>query len=152
MDFVKKHKQLYKEKSKQEYGTKRIENRDLSYYFFSNPKANKTIIFIHGSPGNKDAYAFYMNNPSLREKYSLLSIDRPGYEDSKIKRVERSLKKQSKLINGLIKSVVNSNHQITLVGHSFGGPMIARIAMDYPNNYHRLIFLAASVSPATTLA
>lgn len=147
MNFVKKHKQLYKENAKQEYGIKKIENRTLSYYFFSNPKASQTIIFIHGSPGSKDAYAFYMNHPDLRQKYSLLAVDRPGYENSKIKRVERSLENQSRLLHKLIKSTIDSNHKVTLVGHSFGGPIIARIAMDYPNHYNQLIFLAASVSP-----
>lgn len=36
---------------------------------------------------------------------------------------------------------------LILVGHSLGGPVIARLAIDYPDLIDGLIFVAASVSP-----
>jgi pimeloyl-ACP methyl ester carboxylesterase len=34
-----------------------------------------------------------------------------------------------------------------LVGHSYGGPLIARLAMDYPELVGSLVFLAPSIAP-----
>jgi len=36
---------------------------------------------------------------------------------------------------------------VILVGHSFGGPVIARYAMDYPDTIDHLLILAGSVDP-----
>ena len=39
------------------------------------------------------------------------------------------------------------HERIMLIGHSLGGPVIARMAMDYPDAYQGLIFVAASIDP-----
>jgi len=45
---------------------------------------------------------------------------------------EPSLEKQAALIADLVRPEVSQRPAI-LVGHSFGGPVIARIAIDYPS-------------------
>jgi pimeloyl-ACP methyl ester carboxylesterase len=37
--------------------------------------------------------------------------------------------------------------KITLIGHSMGGPVIARMAMDYPELVDNLIIVAGSIAP-----
>jgi pimeloyl-ACP methyl ester carboxylesterase len=37
--------------------------------------------------------------------------------------------------------------QVILVGHSLGGPLIARMTMDYPELIDGLVFVAGSVAP-----
>ena len=34
-----------------------------------------------------------------------------------------------------------------MIGHSLGGPVIGRMAMDFPNSYTGLIFVAPSIDP-----
>ena len=59
---------------------------------------------------------------------------------------EPSLEKQALALKPIIEKYKN-NKPFILVGHSLGGSVIARIAMDYPELIDGLIFVAASIDP-----
>jgi pimeloyl-ACP methyl ester carboxylesterase len=117
------------------------------------------IVFVHGSPGSWDAFARFLMNESLLSRARVISFDRPGFGESGNGTAELSLERQAALIAegvrleqsgpavrpGRIQPV--STGRVILVGHSFGGPVIARMAMDRPLSYHALVFVAASVDP-----
>jgi pimeloyl-ACP methyl ester carboxylesterase len=42
----------------------------------------------------------------------------------------------------------SERHPVILVGHSLGGPLIAKMAMDYPQLIDGLIIVAGSIDPA----
>ena len=105
-----------------------------------------TIIFIHGSPGSWDAFAQYMKDKDLLQKYRMISIDRPGFGYSDFGEA-RHLEEQSKLISPLF--ALWQNHKpMYLVGHSLGGPMIIQLNADNPGLFDGLVLLAGSVDPA----
>lgn len=103
------------------------------------------IFFVHGSPGGWNAFEKYMQDKELLGKYRMISIDRPGFGYSRFGEA-RNLEEQSKLIFPLVKSLQNDK-PIYAVGHSLGGPVIAKLQTDYENLFAGLVFLAASVDP-----
>jgi pimeloyl-ACP methyl ester carboxylesterase len=94
------------------------------------------VLFVHGSPGSLSAFIDFLGDSVLLNHAQLISVDRPGFGASK----------QA----SLIKSVIERNEKdrpVLLVGHSLGGPLIARVAMDYPDLVDGLIMVAPSIDP-----
>lgn len=104
------------------------------------------VVFIHGSPGSLDAFIHFMVDSTLRPKAQMISVDRPGFGASNFGYAEPSLQKQVAQIQPILEA---HKHQrpIILVGHSLGGPFIARMAMDFPDLVDGLVFVAGSVDP-----
>jgi len=131
----------------------KIGGRDISYIYKENKSTNKTIVFIHGSPGDAENFSEYFNRGDLAKQYSLLSIDRPGYEKTKNNEktvVEVDMFKQAEELTEVISGVLKTEEKIKntiLVGHSFGGPVIAKMAIDNPLKFDKLVFLSASMDP-----
>jgi pimeloyl-ACP methyl ester carboxylesterase len=105
-----------------------------------------TVIFFHGSPGSWDAFIDFFSDTTLLNKVHLISVDRPGFGKSDLGNAEPSLQRQAYLLSPVLK--LNRNKKLpVLIGHSLGGPVIARLAMDYQSQIGSLIFVAGSVSP-----
>jgi pimeloyl-ACP methyl ester carboxylesterase len=105
------------------------------------------VIFVHGSPGSLSAFIDFMGDSLLLSQAQLISVDRPGFGHANFGNAEPSLQKQA----AVLKSVIDknkSNRPVFLVGHSLGGPLIARVAMDYPALVDGLIMVAPSIDPA----
>jgi len=104
------------------------------------------VVFVHGSPGSWNAYINYFKDTALSHHACLISVDRPGYGESNLGSPMPSLQEQAALIAPILKTSKNARKPI-LVGHSMGGPIIARMAMDYPGMVGGLIFIAPSIDP-----
>lgn len=104
------------------------------------------VVFVHGAPGSWSAFRHFLKDKELRSKSHIISVDRPGYGHSNFGRAQTSIEKQAALIKPLLKRNKSGKGAI-LVGHSLGGPVIARMAMDYPELVSSLIYLAPSVAP-----
>ena len=105
-----------------------------------------TVLFIHGSPGAWDAFIGFFADSSLYSRAQLISVDRPGFGKSELGEPERSLSAQAADIAPLLR-LSRSGQKPILVGHSLGGPVAARIAMDFPNEVGGLILVAPSIDP-----
>jgi len=105
------------------------------------------VIFFHGAPGGWDAFVDFMKDTKLLKQVKMISVDRPGYGDSDLGKPEVSLKKQATLLKPILKKYKTKKNKIILIGHSFGGPIIARLAIDYPKLVDGLIFVAGSIDP-----
>lgn len=129
------------------FSDKTIAIKGHSVHYIVTGQENKpTLVFIHGSPGSWDAYKEYLTDSLLLQKYRLIAIDRPGFGYSNFGEAE-DLKTQSGLIADFLKTVANKN-PIALVGHSLGGPIIAKIAIEEPTKYQHLVILAGSIDPS----
>ena len=124
--------------------TIQIDGRAL-HYLQTGDVTKPTLFFVHGSPGSWDAFKTYLNDSALRSKFRLIAVDRPGFGYSDFGSPE-NLATQSKSINQLVK-LVNNKKPIALIGHSLGGPLIIKMAIDEPLLYSHLIVLAGSVDP-----
>jgi len=125
--------------------TSKQKKRSIHYTQVGTEQHN-VVIFVHGSPGSSSAWIDYLADSSLSSKAILCSIDRPGYGDSDYGHAERSLQKQSDLLKPVLEKY-GKDKNIILVGHSLGGPLIAKMAMDYPELIDALIIVAGSCSP-----
>jgi len=104
------------------------------------------VIFIHGAPGSLDAFNNFLKDPDLRRKTRMMAMDRAGYGHSNFGIPETSLRKQAELIAPLLEKNRNSRKPI-LVGHSFGGTIAAKLAMDYPDMVGGVILAGAAIDP-----
>lgn len=102
-----------------------------------------TVILVHGSPGSWHAFIEYLVTPALTNQARLITVDRPGFGCSSPGRFEGTLAGQAAALADLL-----PDDGAILVGHSYGGPVIARLAIDYPGKVRGLIMVAASVDPA----
>jgi pimeloyl-ACP methyl ester carboxylesterase len=115
------------------------------HYAFTDRSKDNLAIFVHGSPGSWSAFIDYFKADSLLQEIDMLSIDRPGFGMSNHGVAVSSMEKQAYYLNEVSRLFKHKNK--ILIGHSLGGPVIARMAMDYPNSYRGLVFVAASIDP-----
>jgi pimeloyl-ACP methyl ester carboxylesterase len=104
------------------------------------------VIFFHGSPGSLSAFIDFMADSLLLKNAQLISVDRPGFGDSNFGRAQKSVKQQAAVLAPILEKY-KQNRPIILVGHSLGGPVIARIAMDFPELVDGLVIVAGSIAP-----
>lgn len=122
----------------------KVENRKINYSTIGYDSL-PTVIFFHGAPGSWSAFVDFFKNDSLLNEVELVSVDRPGYGDSNFGNSEPSLKKQSEYLQPLLEKF--NSTPTYLVGHSLGGPVIAKLAMDYPDLVEGIIMVAPSIDP-----
>jgi pimeloyl-ACP methyl ester carboxylesterase len=116
------------------------------HYIKTGNENNPTLFFIHGSPGSWDAFKEYLNDSLLLKKYRMVAIDRPGFGFSDFGKAE-DLQTQSEWITTFIKRIDNKKPMV-LIGHSLGGPVVAKLATEHPDWYQHLVILSGSVDPS----
>lgn len=121
-----------------------ISGHDIHYIQTGNDE-KPTLFFVHGSPGSWDAFKEYLKDSLLLKKYRMIAIDRPGFGYSNFGQAE-DLQTQSNRINAFLKTKDN-RRPIILVGHSMGGPVIAKMATLSPDRYKALVIIAGSIDP-----
>ncbi len=104
------------------------------------------VVLVHGSPGSLSAFIAFMADTALLKRAQLVTVDRPGFGESNFGYAEKSLQKQAAYLKPILDKYKN-NKPIILVGHSLGGPVIARMAMDYPSQVDGLVIVAGSIDP-----
>jgi pimeloyl-ACP methyl ester carboxylesterase len=104
-----------------------------------------TLFFVHGSPGSWNVFKHYLQDKELLRRYRMISVDRPGFGYSEFNHA-KNLEEQSTIIGHLLRSIQN-NQPVFLIGHSLGGPLIAKLDMDNPGLASGLIILAGSLDP-----
>lgn len=136
----------YFESQKVDFIDKTIRFKDHSIHYIQTGDDNKpTLFFVHGSPGSWDAYKTYLQDSLLLKKFRMIAVDRPGFGYSDFGTAE-NLTTQSLWINEMVQ-LIDNKKPIALIGHSLGGPIIVKMAVDQPKRYSHLVILAGSVDP-----
>lgn len=120
-------------------------NRNLRYVKVSKSDSLPLVLFVHGAPGASDAFYDFMQDSVLTEKFSMISVDRAGYGYSDFGKSEPSILKQAQFISEIPDFKENTN--TILVGHSFGAPIISRMAIEYPDKMKALVLVAGTMDP-----
>ena len=127
-------------------GTYKTVHREMGFAWSGNP-SKPPLLLIHGSPGSWRGWAHFLLDESLQKRFHIIAVDRPGFGASGAGVAEPSLEKQASLLfDALLFN--KSKAKAIVVGHSLGGPVAARLAMDYPEKFSGLILVAASVDPS----
>ncbi|MBB6001605.1 alpha/beta fold hydrolase [Arcicella rosea] len=103
--------------------------------------------FVHGSPGSWSAFIDFMKDTFLLKKVKIVSVDRIGFGKSELGEGEKSLQTQVELLKPIVAYQKRFGKKIILIGHSLGGPVIAKMAMEYPELIDKLIIVAGSIAP-----
>ncbi len=103
------------------------------------------VVFVHGSPGSWTDFLDNLTDTSLTNKARLAAVNRLGFGESSHNAVT-SLQTHAAAFAEMIRSKYPGRKAIW-VGHSYGGPIIARIAMDHPGVVSSLIIVAGSIDP-----
>lgn len=125
--------------------TERIQDRDI-HYAKTGSDTLPTIFFVHGTPGSWDAFSGYMQDKELLQHYRMISFDRPGFGYSDFGKALH-LEANAQLISPIIHKM-NNGKPVYLAGHSLGGPLIVKMAADYPDYFDGLVIISGSVDPA----
>ncbi|TNE66206.1 MAG: alpha/beta hydrolase [Bacteroidetes bacterium] len=111
------------------------------------PDTLPLVVLVHGSPGSADAFLSYLADSALLTRSRLVTVDRPGFGyTSGFGKPEGSLERQAAALDAVV-SKMSPDRKVLLVGHSLGGPVIARYAMDFPEKTGGLILVAGSIDP-----
>lgn len=102
------------------------------------------LLFIHGSPGDWQAWARYLDAPALAHFNPRLSVDRPGFGGSGAGQVMTDLRAQARLLAALIPS----EQRAVVVGHSLGGPLVGWLLLDHAEKVCGGVMVAGSIAPA----
>lgn len=115
-----------------------------------------SLMFVHGTPGSWGTFARYFEDSALRKDFHMHSIDRPGWGESSYSDGEFpvSLNDQSRLIEPILEEIWQANNQqkIILIGHSLGGSLVPKLAVDYPNYVKAVVVLAGDLDPVLSEA
>ncbi|GAC1634740.1 MAG: hypothetical protein NVS9B10_30890 [Nevskia sp.] len=136
--------ELFPNPPRPEEKTYRIDDRTIHYWVI--PGGPARIVFLHGTPGDWQAWAKYLADPELRQRATLVAVDRPGFGASDPGRIAPALSEQARLLEPLLKS---ASGPAVVVGHSLGGPIGAQLAMDYPDEVRAAVLVAPSIDPNT---
>ncbi len=121
-----------------------IDGRNM-HYIHIGEEGKPLIIFIHGTPGSCSMYNGYMSDSTLLTAAQLVAVDRMGLGYSDFGHAERSLEMQAAAIKPIIDR--HPTERVVILGHSYGGPVVARLAMDYPDLIDGMVIVAGSISP-----
>lgn len=124
----------------------KIGNRNMRFAKMGKDNA-PLVVALHGTPGSSADWRNLYNDSSFVNKVKLIAVDRPGYGYSDFGNVETSLKVQAELIAPILKKYRKTYETVVVLGFSYGGPVAARLAMDYPDLMDGLILLSAAVAP-----
>ncbi len=111
-----------------------------------NPEAENFVLFLHGSPGSGSNCIEFLKDERLKDNAQIATMDRPGYGYSDYGDAEPSLAKQVEYIKVVIDKYAGDKNVI-LAGHSLGGPLVAKAAMELDGMIDGLVMIAASNDP-----
>jgi len=117
----------------------------LSYLRAGNPTGPR-LILVHGTPGSAAGWADYLMAPP--EGLDVIAVDRPGFGASGPDAAVTGLADQAAAVLALMP---DDGRPMVLLGHSLGGPVVARVAAEHPGRVSALVLLAASMDPALEL-
>ncbi len=112
---------------------------------FEDGKAKQLIVFVHGTPGSFTTFMHYMNDSLMQEHFHMISVTRPGWVERNAEKVP-SLDEQAAALEPLLR-MDRSGKGTILMGHSYGGPVIAKTAMQYSELVSGLVFVATTGDP-----
>lgn len=128
------------------FDTRKVRDKTIHFLKMGNRKELPIAVFVHGSPGALNAYELYFTDTSLLQKMDMISVDRLGFGYSDFGESESSLMVQAELIAAILKDF--PERKKILVGHSMGGPVLAKLAIEFPKLVDGMVMVAPSISPA----
>jgi pimeloyl-ACP methyl ester carboxylesterase len=111
----------------------------------SDAPSNKTIVLLHGATSNLRDVHSSLGVP-LSSDYRVISIDRPGHGWSSRNGVaDAQLDAQATFVVEALAAI--GVKQAVIIGHSWAGALVMKLALDYPQLTHSLVLLSPVTHP-----
>lgn len=129
-----------------DYEIHHVSSEAIRYLWYKNEDPTvPVVLFIHGAPGSSSSFLPYLTDERLREGFSIILVDRPGYGYSDYGNY-RPIPEQYDAIQLLLThSKINEN--VIPIGHSFGGTIAGFIAIQNPDWLSGAIMIAPAIDP-----
>ncbi|MEL6568962.1 MAG: alpha/beta hydrolase [Pseudomonadota bacterium] len=98
------------------------------------------VLFIHGASANANEFKWTLA-PRLEDQFDLMLADRPGHGYSDRPDGAHMLEIQAAQMAGVLERL-SPDEPAVVVGHSFGGAVALRLALDHPERVKGLVLLA----------
>lgn len=129
----------------------RVEGQEMRYVMTGEGQdALPLLVFVHGAPGSANAFHAYLADSTLQQHFRMVSIDRLGYGYSGLGRSVTNIFEQAQTLKPIIDRH-GKGQPVYLVGHSYGGPIVARLAMEQPEGLAGVMLLAPAIDPDAEL-
>lgn len=112
-------------------------------YLRAGTLAGPVLLLVHGTPGSATGWADYLVDPP--PGMDVVAIDRPGFGQSGPEGAVTGLDAQAAAVAALLPA---DGRPVVLLGHSLGGPVVARVAAAHPTRVTAVVLLSASLDPA----
>ncbi|HEX4871273.1 MAG TPA: alpha/beta fold hydrolase [Nevskiaceae bacterium] len=125
-----------------------VDGRRLQLAEMAGRSGAAPLVFVHGSPGDWQAWSRYLSDPALATYGPRYAFDRPGFGGSEPGAVITDLRVQARLLMQALDQLGGPAPRppAVLVGHSLGGPLVAWMALDRPEAVCAAVMIAGSVS------
>lgn len=104
------------------------------------------LLLIHGAPSSLSVAKDYMIDSTLLSRYHIIAFDRPGYGYSRFGRSLISIGEHAAVAAKILEDAPVV-HPVVVSGTSYGGPIAARLSMDYPSLVDGLMLISPAVAP-----
>ncbi len=112
----------------------------VNYYISSVKKAPKTLLFLHGWRSNSKVWFPLLKR--LQRDFTLYSLDLPGFGDSEIPEKPWTHADYVTVVSEFVTRLNMKN--VAVVGHSFGGSVAMRLAIQLPKLVRLLVLVDSS--------
>lgn len=101
------------------------------------------VLFLHGTPGNAFDWSWFLKKAA--GDIQIIAPDRPGFgpEDKKAPDLEKDMM----VLGEILSFYAEEGQKPVVVGHSLGGGLAARMAIDYPDKVGGLVLVGSSLDP-----
>ena len=102
--------------------------------------AGAPVLMIHGASANAQEFTFTLGPELSAGNARLIMVDRPGHGYSERFDGARHLGRQALAMAEVVRS--RTDEPVVVVGHSFGGAVALRFALDYPELTKSVVLLS----------
>jgi len=134
-------------KVKPVYKQSDFHDRKQHYAVLSKSDTLPLLVMVHGAPGAWYGYLNLTDDSLLQEHFKIVSVDRLGYGKSGYGKEELSIDLQAQAIKQIIEKENTSHKKVYLLGRSYGAPITARLAINYPQSFEKLVMVSPVIDP-----
>lgn len=121
--------------------TTKIFGSEVAYWTNQPHPDNPTIVMVHGFTGSHQG--FFRIVPYLSDKFNLIIPDLPGFGISPLPHLPFGIDEQVDYLNEFVRQLTQSKPYI--LGHSYGGLLVARLIAKYPDITNRLVLITPPI-------
>ncbi|OGZ74724.1 MAG: hypothetical protein A3A12_00930 [Candidatus Staskawiczbacteria bacterium RIFCSPLOWO2_01_FULL_43_17b] len=128
-----------------------VKNLKINYKVFGNPAQGKTLLVLHGWPSKSDRWIKVAELLAV-QNIQIIVPDLPGFGESQEPAAAWTINQYVEWLHEFVQSVPELGQGFHLAGHSFGGALAAKYAIQYNQHIKKLFLISAACVRSRTAA